>query len=218
MKTRFVFCALAAFALHAAPAHAQVALLGNFASPASGVTQQFASPSIYSVRFTTGAQPVTVSQAQASLGTLSGTGATMNFGIYSDRLANPSVLLFSLGSQFISTEGATPDVTFTGTGSFLLTANTTYHLRGNVTGTASVLWARTQTVGATPTAQNGSGIVFNSYRSSPDNGATYSDFAGFPLRVNILGAIVPESGTFALLLPALALLGAAVARRSRRAA
>jgi hypothetical protein len=210
-------------AVAASPAQAQ-SIFGNFGVPLNPDTLTGTSIGTFvkSVRFSTGANSVSVTSVQASLSRqILGDPNTVRFGIFSNNgVGSPDTLLFGFNDQALTNEADNPqDITFTPTSAITLSPNTTYHLRLSLVSGNNALWFATNPAGTNPTAQNGSGMVFETYRISDDGGATYTN-SSLTNRFQINGTVqattaAPEPGSLALLtLSGLPVLGAIV-RRNR---
>lgn len=209
--------ALCAAAAAATGAHAQTPVFGNFGAEATNAQSVVLNVNnVASVRFATGAQSVLISSVQVSLSQVFSQSST-GFAIFSNSSGNPGSELFSFGTRTIDNPSDTSqDYTFSTGGSFLLQANTVYHLRNVTTNGEEVFWKKTNPATA-PTALNGSGITYQDNLFTPGFGNPYFPTQG-NLRFQLAGPAVeiPESSTFALALPALALIGAVLVRRRKK--
>lgn len=197
--------ALLLFGFTAAPVRAQ-AVFGNFGVPTdtsvTGTTLD--DERRKSVRFTTGANSVSVTSVQASLSRQDDFPASVVAGIFSNNgSGNPGALLFGFNTLALPSGGPL-DFTLTPSGAITLAPNTTYHLQLTGADEFPSLWYATTPAGTNPSAQNGSGIVFESYRFSIDNGATWTA-STVTNRFQINGTVetsaaAPEPGSLALVM------------------
>ncbi len=212
MKQLPIVCTIAALAAIAAPdARAQVPVFGNFAVATSTLGQghNISATNIVSVRFLTGSSALQVTSLQAAMSRFNFTQAA--FDLFTNSSGNPGSFIATFGTVNIPGNG---EYTFTPSSPILLNANTVYHIRPRAV-TSTPFWFNTDTP-TTPSAQNGSGIVFQAYRFTNNGGATWGNTSSTG-RFRLNAIVVPEAGTLALVGAGCLVSGVGVIRRRRAA-
>lgn len=186
-------------------------ILSNYGNTVLTTTTSFSNTRLLAQQFTTGGTAVTLSSATLRLVALSGKSetATPEVSLYSDAAGTPGSSQGVLGSQLI-TPVSPPDVTFTPAFGFALNANTSYWIVvRDAVPTTNGYWTRVEDPGTSDYS-----VVFGIDTVSNNSGATWDTFEPTgSYQMSLVTTAVPEANTFALALPALALIGAVLVRR-----
>lgn len=229
MRFRSPFFALLGFVavstVASAPSAYAQALLSNADTPASG-QGSFIGPNTAggtnnngqkAVTFSTGTFDLSLTSFQASLDIDTGTApgavrASLHLATATD---DPGTLITTLADQTITTPfGPATTYTFTPSSAVTLSAGTRYSILLDYVSGATIFWYGTNPQ-TPPTARNNSGITNVVYRTSGNDGASYTSSTTLNrLQVNGVVVTAPEPGSLALGLFGLA--SGAIALRKRR--